>query len=121
MSDDEQVRSALRDIVDYERQIGQLLNKINTYSATIDGQNKHIQELEKKCAKLYDGDLFSFFIRNAEQQQRQIDRVNELLVRLLSNKESETASPHAEKAEKRQRPRLARRQRRRKSQKPLRR
>lgn len=100
MSDDEQVRSALRDIVDYERQIGQLLNKINAYSATIDGQNKHIQELEKKCAKLYDGDLFSFFIRNAEQQQRQIDRVNELLVRLLGNKQSEPASPHAEKAEK---------------------
>lgn len=100
MSDDEQVRSALRDIVDYERQIGQLLNKINTYSATIDGQNKHIQELEKKCAKLYDGDLFSFFIRNAEQQQRQIDRVNELLVRLLGNKETEPASPRAEKVEK---------------------
>ncbi|HRW61723.1 MAG TPA: hypothetical protein P5340_13855, partial [Defluviicoccus sp.] len=99
MSDDEQVRSALRDIVDYERQIGQLLNKINAYSATIDGQNKHIQDLEKKCAKLYDGDLFSFFIRNAEQQQRQIDRVNELLVRLLGNKEAEAASPRAEKAE----------------------
>ena len=51
MSDDEQVRSALRDIVDYERQIGQLLNKINAYSATIDGQNKHIQELEKMLSE----------------------------------------------------------------------
>jgi hypothetical protein len=99
MSNEEQIRSALRDIVDYERQIGQLLNKINTYSATIDGQNKHIQELEKKCAKLFDGDVFTFFVRNAEQQQRQIDRVNELLVRLLGNKETEAASTRAEKAE----------------------
>lgn len=100
MSNEEQIRSALRDIVDYERQIGQLLNKINSYSATIDGQNKHIQELEKKCAKLFDGDLVSFFIRNAEQQQRQIDRVSELLHRLLGTKEAEPASPRAEKAEK---------------------
>ena len=100
MSNEEQIRSALRDIVDYERQIGQLLNKISTYSATIDGQNKHIQELEKKCAKLFDGDLISFFIRNAEQQQRQIDRVSELLHRLLGNTETAPASPRLEKAEK---------------------
>ncbi|MFZ1415929.1 MAG: hypothetical protein WAS73_15330 [Defluviicoccus sp.] len=100
MSDEEQIRSALRDIVDYERQIGQLLNKINTYRGTIDGQSKHIQELETKCAKLFDGELFSFFIRSAEQQQRQIDRVNELVLRLLGNKETEPASPRAETAEK---------------------